>query len=65
MATKPTSPHVLIELTCPHCEKKNSVAVAKVPAGNKYYKSKVSCAYCGKPWDALLQGPIFAGPFPK
>jgi transcription elongation factor Elf1 len=65
MASNPTPPHVLIVLTCPHCQKKNSVAVVKHLEINNYEKSEVHCAYCGKSWDASLPGPILAGPFPK
>ncbi len=27
MASSPASPHILIDLTCPHCERTNSVAI--------------------------------------
>src|SRR5690242_14514280 len=65
MASTPTPPHVLTEVTCPHCQKKNLVAVVKPSPVTNYEKSEVFCAYCGKTWEALLEGPIFAGPFPK
>jgi transcription elongation factor Elf1 len=65
MAIAPVPSHVLIELTCPHCRKKNSVTIVQDPVADYVGKSKVKCAYCGKSWDASLPRPIMAGPFPK
>jgi hypothetical protein len=29
MTSSPASPHILIDLTCPHCERTNSVAIKR------------------------------------
>jgi transcription elongation factor Elf1 len=62
MGTTPTPAHVLTEVTCPHCQKKNLVAVVKPPAVTSYNTSEVLCAYCGKAWEALGRLDGDAGP---
>jgi transposase-like protein len=64
MATIPTQHHDLFDLTCPNCQKMNLVAVVSV-SGNDYSEHAVDCAHCKKTWQALLPGPVMAGPFPK
>lgn len=57
--------HVLVDLTCPHCQKKNSFAVIQEGGPNQALRKEVLCAHCKKTWDPLVPGPIMAGPFPK
>jgi diguanylate cyclase (GGDEF)-like protein/predicted Zn finger-like uncharacterized protein len=57
--------HVLADVTCPHCHKKNSVAVDTHSGVNNAGLQEVRCAHCKKAWEPLLSGPIMAGPFPK
>jgi diguanylate cyclase (GGDEF)-like protein len=57
--------HVMVDLTCPHCQKKNSVAVdAPIPASHAA-PLRVQCAHCKLDWEPMLSGPVVAGPFPK
>jgi diguanylate cyclase (GGDEF)-like protein len=63
---KATPLHVLVDLTCPHCQKANLVAVDAHSGSNSAPGPKaISCAYCHQVWEAPLSGPIAAGPFPK
>ena len=57
--------HVLVDLTCPHCQKKNSFAVIQEGGPNQALRKEVLCAHCKKTWDPVVPGPIMAGPFPK
>jgi diguanylate cyclase (GGDEF)-like protein len=57
--------HVLVDLTCPHCRKKNSVAVDTHSGANDAAAREVICAHCKQSWEPVLSGPIMAGPFPK
>src|SRR6266568_4753833 len=57
--------HVLMDLTCPHCQKKNAFAVIQDAGPSQALHEKVSCAYCKKAWEPVIPGPIMAGPFPK
>jgi diguanylate cyclase (GGDEF)-like protein len=57
--------HFMIDLTCPHCQKKNSVALDAHSAPTHANPWKVECAHCKLDWEPLLPGPIMAGPFPK
>jgi diguanylate cyclase (GGDEF)-like protein len=57
--------HVLVDLTCPHCQKKNAFAVIQDAGPSQALHEKVSCAYCKKAWEPVIPGPIMAGPFPK
>jgi diguanylate cyclase (GGDEF)-like protein/predicted Zn finger-like uncharacterized protein len=63
--TKPTPPHVMVDVICPHCDKKNSFAVFQDSATVDAAPRQVRCAHCNKAWDPLILGPIMAGPFPK
>jgi diguanylate cyclase (GGDEF)-like protein/predicted Zn finger-like uncharacterized protein len=63
--TAPMPLHVLVDVTCPHCHKKNSVAVDTHSGVNNAGLQEVRCAHCKKAWEPLLSGPIMAGPFPK
>jgi diguanylate cyclase (GGDEF)-like protein len=56
---------VLVDLTCPHCQKKNSFAVIQEGGPNHALREEVLCAHCKKAWDPVAPGPIMAGPFPK
>lgn len=56
---------VLLDLTCPHCQKKNSFAVIQEGGPNQALREEVLCAHCKKAWDPVVPGPILAGPFPK
>ena len=72
-ATKKTSPieptimgtHVMVDVTCAHCGKKNSVAITPDAIAGEAIPQPVRCAHCNKSWDPLLSGAILAGPFPK
>src|SRR5437660_2212072 len=57
--------HVLVDLTCPHCQKKNSFAVIQDSESNRALREEVLCAQCKEPWEPVIPGPILAGPFPK
>ena len=57
--------HVLVDLTCPHCRKKNSVALDTHSGANDAAAREVLCAHCKQAWEPVLSGPIMAGPFPK
>src|SRR5438270_11849429 len=57
--------HVLVDLTCPHCQKKNSFAVIQNSESNQALRENVHCAHCKVPWEPVIPGPIMAGPSPK
>src|SRR6266403_2044643 len=57
--------HVLVDLTCPHCRKKNSVALDTHSGANNAAAREVQCAHCKQAWEPVLSGPIMAGPIPK
>jgi diguanylate cyclase (GGDEF)-like protein len=56
---------VLVDLTCPYCRKKNSVALDTHSGANNAAAREVQCAHCKQAWEPVLSGPIMAGPFPK
>lgn len=58
--------HVLVDLTCPSCNKGNLVAIDAHPGGDTAPGPKtLRCAHCDQAWEAPLSGPVTAGPFPK
>jgi len=57
--------HILVDLTCPHCHKQNSVAVDTQSGTNTAAAREAICAHCKQTWEPILTGPIMAGPFPK
>ena len=57
--------HVLVDLTCPHCHKRNSVALDTHSGANESAAREVQCAHCKQAWEPVLSGPIMSGPFPK
>jgi diguanylate cyclase (GGDEF)-like protein len=63
--TEPAPLSVLVDLTCPHCRKKNSVALDAHSGANEAAAREVQCAHCKQAWEPILSGPIVAGPFPK
>jgi diguanylate cyclase (GGDEF)-like protein len=63
--TQPASLNVLVDLTCPHCRKKNSVALDTHSGTSNAAAREVQCAHCKQSWEPVLSGPIMAGPFPK
>jgi diguanylate cyclase (GGDEF)-like protein len=63
--TQPASLNVLVDLTCPHCRKKNSVALDTQSGTSSAAAREVQCAHCKRSWEPVLSGPIMAGPFPK
>ncbi len=65
METEPAPLNVLIDLTCPHCHKRNSVAVDTHSGASNAAAREVQCAHCKQAWEPVLSGPIMAGPFPK
>jgi DNA-directed RNA polymerase subunit M/transcription elongation factor TFIIS len=65
MVTKLTPLHVMVDVTCPYCDKKNSFAVTQDSESSDSGHPLVECAHCKKAWEPLLPGPIMAGPFPK
>jgi diguanylate cyclase (GGDEF)-like protein len=62
---EPAPLNVLVDLTCPHCHKKNSVAVDTHSGASNPAAREVHCAHCKQAWEPVLSGPIVAGPFPK
>jgi diguanylate cyclase (GGDEF)-like protein len=65
MATKLTPLHIMVDVSCPHCEKKNSFAVIQDAGPSEAGDRQIQCAHCKRAWDPLLPGPVMAGPFPK
>jgi hypothetical protein len=65
MGTVPTQHHLLLDLTCPHCNKTNLLAVVPAQGASSYSEHAVECAHCKKIWEASLPGAIVSGPFPK
>ena len=63
--TESAALHVLVDLTCPRCHKKNSVALDTHSGANEAAAREVQCAHCKQAWEPILSGPIVAGPFPK
>lgn len=57
--------HVLIDLTCPHCQRMNAFAVIRDAGPNQALHEIVLCAHCKKSWKPVIPGPVMAGPFPK
>jgi diguanylate cyclase (GGDEF)-like protein len=62
---EPAPLNVLVDLTCPHCHKRNSVAMDTHSGASSAAARKVQCAHCKQAWEPVLSGPIMAGPFPK
>ena len=63
--TKTAPLNVLVDLTCPYCRKKNSVALDTHSGANNAAPRQVQCAHCKQTWEPVLSGPIMAGPCPK
>jgi len=63
MSTNPASPHILVDLTCPRCKRKNSVAIKR--GVSDVERVEIKCAYCKQSWEQELPRPFMAGPFPK
>jgi len=63
--TEPAPLNILVDLTCPHCHKKNSVALDTHSGTSNAAEREVKCPHCKQPWKPMLSGPIMAGPFPK
>jgi diguanylate cyclase (GGDEF)-like protein len=57
--------HVLTDLTCPHCGKKNSFAILQASGERNAARRELRCAHCRETWETLIAGPVMAGPFPK
>jgi GGDEF domain-containing protein len=57
--------HIMVDLTCPHCHKQNSVAVETHSGSSRAAAREAKCAHCKQVWEPMLSGPIMAGPFPK
>lgn len=57
--------HVLVDLTCPHCGKKNSFAILQASGERNAARRELRCAHCRETWETLIAGPVMAGPFPK
>jgi diguanylate cyclase (GGDEF)-like protein len=62
---QPASLNVLVDLTCPHCGKRNSVALDTHSGTSNAAARAVQCAHCKQFWEPVVSGPIMAGPFPK
>src|SRR6266513_2001192 len=65
METTLTPLHVMVDVVCPYCDKKNSFAVTQDSGPSDSGHLQVQCAHCKKAWEPLLPWPIMAGPFPK
>jgi diguanylate cyclase (GGDEF)-like protein/predicted Zn finger-like uncharacterized protein len=63
--SEPAPLHILVDLTCPHCHKQNSIAVDTHSGTSDAARREVQCAHCKQLWEPVLSGPIMAGPFPK
>jgi diguanylate cyclase (GGDEF)-like protein len=62
---EPAPLNILVDLTCPHCHKQNSVAVDTHSGTSSAAAREAKCAHCKQAWKPMLSGPIMAGPFPK
>jgi diguanylate cyclase (GGDEF)-like protein/predicted Zn finger-like uncharacterized protein len=62
---EPAPLHVLVDLTCPHCHRQNSIAVDTHSGSSNAARREVQCAHCKQSWEPVLSGPVMAGPFPK
>jgi diguanylate cyclase (GGDEF)-like protein len=62
---EPTPLHVMVDLACPYCDRKNSFAVFQDSARGEAGHTQIQCAHCKQAWEPVLPGPIMAGPFPK
>jgi len=65
LETKPAPLRVMVDLTCPHCQKMNSFAIIQNSGAGNTSRNEVQCAHCKEAWAPLMPGPIMAGPFPK
>jgi diguanylate cyclase (GGDEF)-like protein len=63
--TKPTPLHVMVDVICTYCDRKNSFAVFQDSGPSDVGHRQIRCAHCQQVWEPLLPGPIMAGPFPK
>ncbi len=63
--TTPTPLHVMVDVLCPYCDRKNSFAVFQDSGPSDVGHQQIRCAHCQQVWEPLLPGPIMAGPFPK
>ena len=63
--TKPTPLHVMVDVICTYCDRKNSFAVFQDSGPSDLGHRQIRCAHCQQVWEPLLPGPIMAGPFPK
>lgn len=57
--------HALVDLTCPHCHRRNAFAVIQEAGRSQARHESVLCAHCKKSWEPVITGPVMAGPFPK
>jgi diguanylate cyclase (GGDEF)-like protein len=57
--------NMLVDLTCPLCNKMNSIALDPASASEQSGPHQVQCSHCKQSWQAVLSGRIVAGPFPK
>lgn len=62
---EPAPLRVLVDLSCPHCHRLNSIAVDTHSGISNAARREVQCAHCKQAWEPVLSGPIMAGPFPK
>jgi diguanylate cyclase (GGDEF)-like protein len=65
LATEAPPLQVLVDLSCPHCGKKNSFAILQSSGERNAARREVRCAHCKETWEPLVPGPVMAGPFPK
>jgi hypothetical protein len=65
MATIPPQEQILLDLTCPHCQRMNLLAVVPASGASSYVERAVECAHCKKVWEASILGTVVGGPFPK
>ena len=65
MGIAPTQHHILLDLTCPHCQRMNLLAVVPASGASGYVECAVECAHCKETWEASIAGTVVGGPFPK
>src|SRR5260370_6039005 len=63
MATTAASPHILNDLPCPHCHKKNSVAITPMAETSNAGLAEIKCPHCQQPWEQKLPGQVMAAAF--
>jgi transcription elongation factor Elf1 len=63
MSTAPKPAYVEIQLTCPHCQIKNTVHVLYMSGFSQPETEMIACKKCDKGFEAMVPNKIVGGPF--